>query len=82
MHMDFMLIAHAGLKKPLLRIAVIAADTEGAKFECKAYLVGALSKAGYSQFTLYDTRRLNANGADIQIARFGVESQEPIVFTL
>lgn len=82
MNVDFMLVASAGVSLPGIRVAVIAADTEAAKFECQQYLVAALSKAGYHRFTLFDTRRLNANGADIPIATFRVEPQEPIVFAI
>jgi hypothetical protein len=77
MNVEFLLVASAGPTMPVIRHAVQAGSEETAKFECQQYLVAALSKAGYYRFTLFDTRRLNANGADIQLATFRVVSQEP-----
>lgn len=75
MQIDFVLVASGNIKLQTLNVALMESLPERAKMEAQKH-VATLHNAGYSQFTLYDTRR--ENGAlDFQIATFRVAHQEP-----
>jgi len=77
MNVSFVLVATGSVALPRIQHGFSFQTIENAKISAQE-VAKALHKAGYFQFTLYDTRRIN--GADVQIATFRVEEQEPIVF--
>lgn len=76
MQVDFILVASGSVMTRQLNVALMESFPEGAKIEAQRH-VATLHKAGYSSFTLYDTRRENSNACDFQIATFRVAEQEP-----
>lgn len=77
MQVDFILIASGNVTMGRINHAIFAGNEAEAKKNAEK-AVAALHKAGYFQFTLYDTSRPNGR-ADVEIARFRVEEQEPII---
>ena len=69
MQANFVLVAQGDVTLPTINHVITAIGIEHAKMGAEA-VVAALFKAGYHRFTLYDTTRTNANGADIEIARY------------
>ena len=77
MQVDYVLCATGRAGLPRINHGINFHTVENAILTAQE-TVAALSKAGYFSFTLYDTRRIKAD-ADIEIARFTVEEQEPLI---
>lgn len=78
MNVNYVLVATGNVSLPRVNHTIHAIAATMATEEATK-VVAALHKAGYFQFTLYDTRRDNKDGADIQIATFRVEENEPTI---
>lgn len=77
MQIDYVLVASGNITLQSMTVALHASDETGARIEAGRH-VPALHSAGYSQFTLYDTRRLNGE-LDKRVATFRLAYQEPQV---
>jgi hypothetical protein len=72
MKINFVLVASGNVMMQRLNIALMGDFPERAKVEAQRH-VETLYKAGYFQFTLYDTQ----SETHFQIATFRLEEQEP-----